>query len=323
MIGCFFLIQITSHWGREGHFMRTWALSVATALLICGSAWAGYMVGTDVESKRNEEQAGRVIAENEALRSKLQNQAPAAEASPPANSAQQPAEAAEQNAKEPAFIDHDAILDAFRRTDDKGGSFEITEKDKQEMMAEPRSRDYKWVLRTFVEKKLGKKLNTFQTTSRTVNPRILLATTTDGTAYEIEMKKWPAYDQIWTVERFNGMSPGDVGSVAPLYQAVKKEEVPKNVQDWLEPLLASPEWKTEYLRDGKKTYVLIKTSSSPADSVEVEDVSLWVEEVTVKYQTYDYANSEDRSLANDYALLEIPHEAADGVHFTKTLSIVR
>ncbi|MED2010604.1 hypothetical protein P4V39_21295 [Brevibacillus borstelensis] len=303
--------------------MRTWALSVSTALLICGSAWAGYMVGTDVESKRNEEQAGRVIAENEALRSKLQNQAPAAEASPPANSAQQPAEAAEQNAKEPAFIDHDAILDAFRRTDDKGGSFEITEEDKQEMMAEPRSRDYKWVLRTFVEKKLGKKLNTFQTTSQTVNPRILLATTTDGTAYEIEMKKWAAYDQIWTVERFNGMSPRDVGSVAPLYRAVKKEEVPKNVQDWLEPLLASPEWKTEYLRDGKKTYVLIKTSSSPADSVEVEDVSLWVEEVTVKYQTYDYANSEDRLLANDYVLLEIPYEAADGVQFTRTLSIVR
>lgn len=303
--------------------MRTWALSVSTALLICGSAWAGYMVGTDVESKRNEEQVGRVIAENGSLRSKLQNQAASAEASPPAGSAQQPAEGAEQSGKEPAFIDHDAILDAFRRTDDKGGSFEITEKDKQEMMAEPRSRDYKWVLRTFVEKKLGKKLNTFQTTSQTVNPRILLATTTDGTAYEIEMKKWAAYDQIWTVERFNGMSPRDVGSVAPLYRAVKKEEVPKNVQDWLEPLLASPEWKTEYLRDGKKTYVLIKTSSSPADSVEVEDVSLWVEEVTVKYQTYDYANSEDRLLANDYVLLEIPYEAADGVQFTRTLSIVR
>ncbi|MEJ8546869.1 hypothetical protein [Brevibacillus borstelensis] len=303
--------------------MRTWALSVATALLICGSAWAGYTVGIDVEGKMSKGQLDKLTAENESLRIKLHDQEESASASPPASSAQPAAETVGQKTKEPAFIDHDAVLDAFRRTDDKGGSFEITESEKQELMADPRSRDYKWVLRTFVEEKLGKKLKTFQTASQTVNPRILLVTTTDDTAYEIEMKKWPAYDQIWTVERFNSMSPRDVGSGSLLYRVVKQEEVPKNVQDWLGPLLAAPDWKTEYLRDGEKTFVLIKTSSSATDSVEVENVALWVGEVTVTYQTYDYANSEDRSLVNDYVLLEIPYNAAEGVRFTKSLSISR
>ncbi|USG66743.1 hypothetical protein NDK47_05445 [Brevibacillus ruminantium] len=328
--------------------MRIWVISAASAVTICASAWAGYIVGSDVQLKQQRAEVNRLQSENESLRTRMEEQRQYAKrlteeksigGIPTNGEQQQPSSVLDEpsgesiahgeksadlqhQAQEPLLADRDAIINTFQSMDDKGGSYLITEEEKREMMADPRSRDYKWVLRRFVKDRLNKQLESFQTTSRTVNPRTLLVTTTDNTAYEIEMKKWPGYNQIWTVERVNDLFVKTAPETGKRYEVVKYEEVPEKVQEWLKPLLASKDWKQEYLVDNETTYVLIKTHFSPTDSVEIEDVSVWIDEITVSYQTYDYAKSRDHSLVNPYILLEIPRTAAKHVTFHETLSIV-
>lgn len=314
--------------------MRICAISAAIAALICGVSWAGYQVGHDVAGQTYQQEIAGLASEIERLRGKLEEREKNAGA-PSSSEPQSPGSAEESSPAEegsPAqdlppgehpLADRDAIAYAFQHTDDKGWGYEYTEEERKQMMGEPRSRDYKWVLRQFFRERLDKQIESFQTISRTVNPRLLLVTTADRTAYEVEMKRWPGYNQIWTVERINDARWEAGPQDGKRYRLLRYEEAPEDVQQWLKPLLAEDGWKMEHYASDEAMYVLIKTSSAATDSIEIEDASVWANEITVSYQTYDYAKSQDHSLVNDYELIEIPHAAGASVSYVKTLAIVQ
>jgi hypothetical protein len=273
--------------------VRAWFQSIAAGLLVLGISYAGYAWDEKVQADRSEETLPQLHKE--------------------------------KASGENPLADRDAIIDAFNAMDDKGGAFEISEEELKSMESDPSSRNYKQVLRRFVKEKLNKELDSFQTISRTVNPRRLLVTTTDQTAIDIEMKKWNNRGGIWTVERFNDVSlkgNATLGIPDDRYRQMRVEDAPEDVKAWAAQRMASPDWKTEFLRKEGKTYVLIKTSASETDSVELEDIHFWAEEIFVTYQTYDYGKSKDRSLINDYLLIEVIYDAKAGVAFEKSLSVV-
>ncbi len=285
--------------------MRAWFQSLVAAFLVLGAAYGGYVLGGNVQKHASLQQE---LAHN------------VQEVPDPTPSADETT----NRGKNP-LADRDAIIDAFDSTDDKGGSFEITEEELTAMESDPASRDYKQVLLRFVREKLNKELDSFQTISRTVNPRRLLVTTTDQTVIDVEMKKWNNRGGIWTVERFNdfawnGNAP--IGTADDRYHELKMEDAPEDVRTWAKKLMTSPDWRTEYLRKDQRTYVLMKTSARETDSVELEDIRFSVQEIFINYQTYDYRKSKDRSLINDYLLIEVLYEAKEGVTFNQTLSIV-
>ncbi|MFY0543973.1 hypothetical protein [Brevibacillus sp. H7] len=283
--------------------MKVWFQAIVTAMLMLGVGYVGYSWGVTVQKDLAEQTLAQLRTANASLREQL----------------------LQAHREENLLADRDAMIDAFDAMDDKGGAFEISEEELKSMESDPSSRDYKQVLRRFVKEKLNKELDSFQTISRTVNPRRLLVTTTDQTAIDIEMKKWNNRGGIWTVERFNDVSlkgNATLGIPDDRYRQMRVEDAPEDVKAWAAQRMASPDWKTEFLRKEGKTYVLIKTSASETDSVELEDIHFWAEEIFVTYQTYDYGKSKDRSLINDYLLIEVIYDAKAGVAFEKSLSVV-
>lgn len=70
--------------------------------------------------------------------------------------------------------------------------------------------------------------------------------------------------------------------------------------------------------NGGKTYVMVKTSSSKTDSVELDDIMVSGGDVMVGYQTFDYHPDRDLSMLNDYLLLELDYGEVSGVYFQVT-----
>jgi hypothetical protein len=197
------------------------------------------------------------------------------------------------------------------------GDNQYTNEELLALAENPESRDYKKVLKRFVSEQIGKEIASFQTASRTVNPREVLVITTDHQAIQIRMQKWNNYDQIWTVTGYNDLYPTEHGEEIQRYRSIKIADAPQQVQDWAGKLLTAPEWKKEFLRLGNQTYILLKTSSSRTDSVDMEEIGFGAGEIQVSYQTYAYSQSADPSLINDYVLLEADYPA-DHVSFTET-----
>lgn len=222
---------------------------------------------------------------------------------------------------DPFLYDRDYLLEAFRSVHDTGTGMNYTAEQLAEMMKKPEQRDYKQVLGQFVRNELGKEIESFQTISQTVNPRTILVTMTDHTYYKFELKQRHDRADIWTVERYMDFYLNGNVETSNRYRLLKAENAPPQVKQWAAKVLQSPEWKTEYQRMGEKTYVLIKTSGSSTDSVELEDILYGPEEAHITYQAFDYAKDYDPSLINDYLLIELDYEANAGVNFYKSLSI--
>ncbi|MFP3387332.1 hypothetical protein [Brevibacillus sp. SIMBA_040] len=296
--------------------MRIWGLSVVVALLFLSLVGGGFYLGTlqkEGEVAKLQQKVlnlQKVLAVVEA--SVKQKETPVL-AAVPTN---------EQINKPKLDPDRDGFAKAFEWTDDKGTGYTYSDEQLTALQQDSQNRDYKQVLRRFFEQELKKEMESFQTVGSTLNPRRLLVVTTDNDLYEISMKKRYTHDQIWTVEGSNTLSGIEKPNEAELYHLLKLDEADEEVRTWAKSLLAIPEWKSEWMRKEGKTYVLIKTSNSESDSVELESVRVWVEELYVDYQALEYGTGADPDLMNDYILMEVPFEGSPDVTFRKTVFVV-
>lgn len=91
-----------------------------------------------------------------------------------------------------------------------------------------------------------------------------------------------------------------------LFELVTVNSVPKEVDDWLKQELQDEGWNKGFFHYLGNTYVLLKTSSSNKDSIELEDVKFEGEKVLVLYQTFSY--HETKPNLKDYLLIKINGE---------------
>jgi len=296
--------------------VRVWGFSIIIALLVMSLLGAGFYLGT----LQKEQEVAKL--QQSVLNLHKMLAAVEASAKQKETSVLVAAPANEQITKPKLDADRDGIAQAFEWTDDKGTGYTYSEEQLTAMQQDTQNRDYKQVLRRFAQQELKKEMESFQTVGSALNPRRLLVVTTDNDLYEISMKKRYTHDQIWTVEGSNTLSGIEKPNEAVHYRLLKLDEVDEEVRTWANSLLAIPEWKSEWMRKDGKTYVLIKTSNSESDSVELESVSVWAEELYVDYQALEYGTGADPALINDYILMEVPFEGSPDVTFRKTVFVV-
>ncbi|ASJ55661.1 hypothetical protein BP422_20175 [Brevibacillus formosus] len=282
--------------------MRVWLYSIWVAMVLIGCMWGMYEIGA--------KQIGNMNTKKAALET-------------PVTSTQ-----ASQK-----LVDRDAVVEAFDWTDDKGVGLDYNEAELLQMQKDPDNYNYKKVLRRFVQSELKTEIESFQTIGSQLNPRRILVATTDGMLYEVTMKKRSNHRQMWTVEGYN-MTAGyrtDVEQeqdllpedMYPTYRVMELAEVDLQIQAWAKPLIQNSQGHTFNTALNGKTYLLIKTSQSETDSVEIEGIRIWVEEMFVHYQTYEFGEGADRSILNNYLLIEVPEAAESGVTFYNTVTVVR
>ncbi|GED68960.1 hypothetical protein BRE01_26620 [Brevibacillus reuszeri] len=296
--------------------MRIWGLSVIVAMLFVSLAGAGFYIGTLQKEGEVAKLQQKVLQLHKMLavveESAKQRETPVIVATP----------VNEQINKPKLDADRDGIARAFEWTDDKGTGYTYSEEQLTVLQQDSQNRDYKQVLRRFAEQELQKDIDSFQTIGSTLNPRRLLVVTTDNSLYEISMKKRSTHDQIWTVEGSNTLSGIEKPNETELYHLLKLDDADEEVQAWAKDLLETPEWKNEWMRKDGKTYVLIKSSSSESDSIELESVRVWGEELYVDYQALSYGDGADPAVINDYVLIEVPVKGAGDATFRKTVFVV-
>ncbi|NQX58235.1 hypothetical protein [Paenibacillus qinlingensis] len=215
--------------------------------------------------------------------------------------------------------DRDTLLRILSRVHDSTEGYEYTEEQLKELQANPENKVYSKVLQKFVQSRLNQGITSFQTISDSVNPRSLLITTNDQHAYMVYMKKDYSHDGIWIISGFMDFMPQE-DQINEVYTLIPIVESPGDVKEWAETLLKQSEWKKEYRTFGDRTYALIKSSSSLADSVELEEVMLSAGEVFISYQSYQYAADSNKDLINDYLLLELKGQGIRDVTFTNSYS---
>ncbi|WGV59190.1 hypothetical protein QIH01_27570 [Brevibacillus brevis] len=282
--------------------MRVWLRSFLVAMVLIGCMWGMYEIGA--------KQIGNMNTKKAALET-------------PVTSTQ-----ASQK-----LVDRDAVVEAFDWTDDKGVGLEYNEAELLQMQKDPDNHNYKKVLRRFVQSELKTEIESFQTIGSQLNPRRILVATADGMLYEVTMKKRSNHHQMWTVEGYN-MTAGyrtDVEqeqdllpkNMYPTYRVMELVEADLQIQAWAKPLIQNSQGHTFNTALNGKTYLLIKTSQSETDSVEIEGIRIWMEEMLVHYQTYEFGEGADRSILNNYLLIEVPETAESGVTFYNTVNVVR
>lgn len=284
--------------------MRVWLHSFLVAMVLIGCMWGMYEIGA--------KQIGNMNTKKAALET--------------------PVISTQASQK---LVDRDAVVEAFDWTDDKGAGLVYNEAELLQMQKDPDNHNYKKVLRRFVQSELKTEIESFQTIGSQLNPRRILVATTDGMLYEVTMKKRSNHHQMWTVEGYN-MTAGyrtDVEQeqeqdllpkdMYPPYRVRELAEADLQIQAWAKPLIQNSQGQSFNTALNGKTYLLIKTSQSETDSVEIEGIRIWMEEMLVHYQTYKFGEGADRSILNNYLLIEVQETAESGVTFYNTVNVVR
>ncbi|MGO4498413.1 DUF4309 domain-containing protein [Paenibacillus sp. 2RAB27] len=217
------------------------------------------------------------------------------------------------------LMDRDTLLRILSRVHDSTEGYEYTEAQLKELQANQENKDYSKVLQKFIQSRLKQEITSFQTISKSVNPRSVLLTTSDQRAYMVYMKKDYSHDGIWIISGFMDYMPQE-NQMNEIYTSVPLAGASGDVKEWAQSLLKQPEWKKEYRTFGDRTYALIKSSSSYSDSVELEEVMLSAGEVYISYQSYQYAANSNKDLINDYLLLELKGPGIRDVIFQNTYS---
>jgi hypothetical protein len=215
--------------------------------------------------------------------------------------------------------DRDTLIRILSRVHDSTEGYEYTETQLKELMTNPENKDYSKVLQKFIQSRLKQEITSFQTISKSVNPRSVLLTTSDQRAYMVYMKKDYSHDGIWLISGFMDYMPQE-NQINEVYTSILLTEAPGDVKEWAQSLLKQPEWKKEYRTFGDRTYALMKSSSSFSDSVELEEVMNSAGEVFISYQSYQYAVNNNKDLINDYLLLELKGPSIRDVIFQNTYS---
>lgn len=289
--------------------MKAWLFSIAGALLLATVGYGGYLAGAGNQAVLDAKEIARgrkAVADLSAEVERLNRQV----------GALPKAVATEKQDIPPALKDQDHLRKMFNATDDKGvGGIGF------DLEGQPGSHDYKAVVEAFVETRLQKEMRSMITVSRSVNPRVVLVTTADGAALEISMKKWNNRGQIWSVTGYNELHLQGEPASDGRYRVLQVADAPADVQEWAGKWEAKSEWAKESLPRGEKTYLLLKTSDSPTDSVEVEEIRFGAEELFVTYQTFEYGETADPALINDRLLIEVDHNAAQGVTFHESYHV--
>jgi hypothetical protein len=215
--------------------------------------------------------------------------------------------------------DRDTLMRILSRVHDSTEGYEYTEAQLKELQANPENKDYSKVLQKFIQSRLKQEITSFQTISKSVNPRSVLLTTSDQRAYMVYVKKDYSHNGIWLISGFMDYIPQG-NQINEVYTSIPLTEAPGDVKEWAQSLLNQPEWKKEYRTFGDRTYALIKSSSSFSDSVELEEVMNSAGEVFISYQSYQYAANSNKDLINDYLLLELKGSSIRDVIFQNTFS---
>lgn len=95
--------------------------------------------------------------------------------------------------------DRDALIARVKFMDDYIG-IEVTQQELLSMAENNTYQDYKYVLLTFVEERLGLAVDTFETIEQSDNQRWVMVTTKEKNLLKISMTRWPEHNNIWTVE---------------------------------------------------------------------------------------------------------------------------
>ncbi len=99
----------------------------------------------------------------------------------------------------PLLQDRDALIANVKSMDDYIG-IEITQQELVSLAENNAYQDYKYVLLTFVEDRLGLAVDTFETIEQSDNQRWVLVTTKTQNVLKISMTRWPEHNNIWTIE---------------------------------------------------------------------------------------------------------------------------
>jgi hypothetical protein len=300
--------------------VKTWLLSVMAAVFILTVGYGGYRLGIRVEQTQADKEFRRLHEQNQALQAEVQS----LQAQVLVQQKEKEAAAAQRSeASGVSFTDRDAILDFLQPIDDFI-SLDYTQEQLAAFQTDPANKDYRHVLRQFVQQELKKELDTFQTIGKEVNPRWVMVTTRDGMVYQIALQRWYTHDGIWLVKQYKEMQWDDTREPWNRYRILTLADAPEDVREWASKWLTDTEPRTEYLSKGEHVYLLIKSSKSPTDSVELEDVRWFAGELTVFYQTFDYRQDREAGpLINDYLLLEVPFSGEGRITFENTPSVVR
>lgn len=273
---------------------KYWIMLICAVLV--GASWGGYTIGNR-----------KAVVEVSLLT--LPSPSPQQEFMEAPNSAEQGS----------ILQDRDYLLQKLAIVHDSYEGFEYSEPKLQELQANPENKDYRKVLQQFARSRLNNEIATFQTIGKPVNPRTLLITTKDQLAYMVYMRKDYSHDGIWLVSGFKDYRPQG-SEISEIYKIIPLAQAPGEVKEWAQALLELPEWKKEYRNFGDRTYVLIKSSSSYSDSVELENVTAFAGEVNISYQSYQYAPNSEKELLNDYLLFELLVPSIREVNFQNSYS---
>ncbi|GIP40910.1 hypothetical protein J31TS4_41900 [Paenibacillus sp. J31TS4] len=231
------------------------------------------------------------------------------------------------DAKDPSSAGHPVNMDLARelmeRSHDYMAGEEPTAEALARMASDPDRQDYGKVIEAFNRSRLHKTLLSYQTVSTSTNPRSVLVATREGTYYLLFLQKNYRYGGIWLVTKYSEASlPADGQGLYPLYRTLSWEEAPDAVQNWAKPLQAEGSWKQEWTTSEGKTYLLLTTTSSATDSIELAGLQVHAGELYVQYQTFVYSEAET-DLIQPYALVEVDFADPFSVTFTETYSTLR
>jgi hypothetical protein len=134
---------------------------------------------------------------------------------------------------------------------------------------------------------------------------------TDTTNYNDAAQTTPSHD-----EKSSPPDNNQVNDDSRLFELVTIDSAPIEVKEWLQREFQDAGWSKRFLHSSGNTYVLLKTSSSNKDSIELEDVKFEGEKVLVLYQTFSY--HETKPNLKDYLLIKINGELKVGYRVTYT-----
>jgi hypothetical protein len=219
-------------------------------------------------------------------------------------------------------VDADALMKAFASMHDNKIVIEYSDSELNLLQDKEGQTDYAEVLLSFIETKLSTKAKHYQTVSQMVNPRMVLVVTENDKAYLVQLEQLHAFKSIWVVTSYSDLNLNGNEMVKNQYKLLQISDAPKEIGEWSSELLSQGGWKNESKTLNGKTYVLIKSSLGNFDSVELEDVSFFVGEVYIAFQSYEYENLDvgTKRRINDYLLIELAMKDIQKVSFTRSYS---
>lgn len=196
----------------------------------------------------------------------------------------------------------DYLIELAERVKEARGK-DYTEELLLEMQIDTNNKDYHFVVKNYVESDLKTEILSYWTINKSNYPKQVIVLAKDKSVYLLNLFKWHNYSGIWTVNYHSWVDT--YGKIDDQYELVELDTTPNDVKKWVADSLKNSDWDNDYLILGEATYILIKSSSNPADSVDVLEVWASSGSVTIHYEKLEEGYNADLFGVNDYVLIKV------------------